>query len=115
MHLKVRETRTLGSRLRIELMRPVKAMLDHGITACSPPILVDWIDHAHGDTMEQWVHFKSLPGGGTEIHTWADLMGPTKMIEGRDVCDVVTEFISSWYNRFAEECDQLAPEDVLCT
>jgi len=103
---------TAGSHLRIELVRPVRAVVDHVITVCSPPNLVAWIDHAHGDTMEQWVHFKSVPTGGTEIHTWADLVGTTTTIEGRDVREVATDFIRTWYNRFSAECDQLASGDA---
>jgi len=87
-------------------------VVDHVITVCSAPHLVAWIDHVHGDTMEQWVHFKSVPTGGTEIHTWAELVGTTAILEGRDVGDVVTDFIHTWYNRFSEECDRLALVDA---
>lgn len=101
-----------GSHLKIELMSPVGAVVDHVITACSAPHLVAWIDHVHGDTMEQWVHFKPVPTGGTEIHTWAELVGTTSVLEGRDVREVVTDFIHTWYNRFSVECDRLALGDA---
>jgi len=105
---------TPGSRLRIELVQPVRAVLDHVITACSPGNFVAWIDHAHGNTMEQWVHFKTLADGATEIRTWAELLGPTQTIEGGDVREIVTNFIRSWYSNFAEECDR-ASELALST
>jgi hypothetical protein len=105
---------TPGSHLQIELVRPVKTILDHVITVCSPANFVAWIDHAYSDTMEQWVHFKSLPNGSTEIRTWADLTGPTSVIEGHDVSQMVTDFIRAWYNNFSEECDRLAAEPALC-
>jgi hypothetical protein len=60
------------------------------------------------------VHFKSLPNGSTEIRTWADLTGPTSIIEGHDVSQMVTDFIRAWYNNFSEECDRLAAEPALC-
>jgi hypothetical protein len=101
---------TPGSRLQIELLHPVRAMLDHVITACSPGNFVAWIDHAHANTMEQWVHFKTLTNGATEIRTWAELLGPTQSIEGSDVREIVTNFIRSWYSNFSEECDRLASE-----
>ncbi len=41
---------TPGSHLQIELVRPVKAILDHVITVCSPTNFVAWIDHAHSNT-----------------------------------------------------------------
>jgi len=103
---------TPGSHLKIELVSPVGAVVDHVITVCSAPHFVAWIDHAHGDTMEQWVHFRPVPTGGTEIHTWADLVGTTSTLAGRDVREVVAEFIRSWYKRYSEECDQLALGDA---
>lgn len=101
-----------GSHLKIELVSPVGAVVDHVITVCSAPHLVAWIDHVYGNTMEQWVHFRSVPTGGTEIHTWADLVGTTLTLEGRDVREVLTEFIRTWYNRFSAECDRIASEDA---
>ncbi len=106
---------TPGSRLQIELLHPVRVVLDHAITACSPANFVAWIDHAYSDTMEQWVHFNSLPDGSTEIRTWADLTGPTAKIGGRDVRELLTDFIRTWYDNFSEECDRLAPEAAFCT
>lgn len=97
-----------GSHMNIELKSPVGTVVDHVITVCAPPHLVAWIDHIHGDTMEQWVHFRPVPTGGTEIHTWADLVGTTTTLGGRDVREGVTNFIRTWYNRFSAECDQLA-------
>ena len=73
-----------GSRLRIEIIRPVKAVVDHVITICSPAEHVAWIDHALGNTMEQWVTFDALPDGGTRVHTWAEVAGATRTIEGHD-------------------------------
>jgi hypothetical protein len=73
---------------------------------------VAWIDHVHGDTMEQWVHFKSVPTGGTEIHTWADVMGTTATLGGVDVREILADFIRTWYSRFSKECDQRAQADA---
>ncbi len=103
-----------GSHLQIELVKPVPAKLDHVITACSPTNYVAWIDHAHGNTMEQWVHFKTLANGLTEVRTWAELMGTTSTLEGGDVRAIVTEFIRSWYDNFARECDRMAADQASC-
>jgi hypothetical protein len=97
-----------GSHMNIELKGPVGAVVDHVITVCTPPHLVAWIDHIQGDTMEQWVHFRAMPSGGTEIHTWADLVGTTSTLGGLVVREGLTTFIRNWYNRFSLECDQLA-------
>jgi hypothetical protein len=101
-----------GSRLRIEVVRPVKAIVDHVITVCSPPEFVAWIDHALGDTMEQWVTFYDLADGGTRIHTWADITGPTLMVAGRNVRDVIRDFMRGWYDNFCAECDKMAEEAI---
>ena len=95
----------VGSRLRIELVRPVTATVDHVITVCSPPECVAWIDHALGDTMEQWVVFEALTGGGTRVRTWAEVAGPTTEVDGHPVAELLRDFIESWYSRFCEDCD----------
>ena len=95
----------VGSRLQIELVRPVRTKVDHVITLCSPPDCVAWIDHAMGNTMEQWVLFEPLSGGGTRVRTWAEVVGPTTEIEGVPVREVIANFIELWYSRFCNECD----------
>ncbi len=98
---------TGGSRLRIEILQPRHAIVDHVITVCSPPEFVAWIDHFCGQTMEQWVTFHALPGGGTSIHTWADI------VDGQNARGFVQKFIEQWYNRFSNECDLLAEQPEL--
>ncbi len=99
-----------GSRLRIELLYPVPAVVDHVITVCSPPEFVAWIDHALGNTMEQWVTFHQAPDGGTRVHTWADITGSTSVVDGHNVADFVGSFMKQWYDRFSNECDLLAEQ-----
>jgi hypothetical protein len=101
-----------GSRLKIELVRPVRTIADHVITGCSPAESVAWIDHVYGNTMEQQVRFQSLPDGGTQVHTWADFLGPTTTLGNREVSDILLDFVRGWYDRFAAECDRLATEHV---
>lgn len=95
---------TVGSRLQIELVRPVRTTVDHVITVCSPPECVAWIDHFKGYTMEQWVLFEALAQGGTRVRTWAELVGPT-ITEGVPVREIIKSFIELWYSRFCSECD----------
>jgi len=98
---------TPGSRLQISLVRPVRTTVDHVITLCSPPDYVAWIDHALGNTMEQWVVFQPQSEGGTRVHTWAEVVGPTTKVGGRPVRELVKSFIELWYSRFCRECDRL--------
>ena len=98
---------TAGSRLQISLVRPVRTMVDHVITLCAPAEYVAWIDHALGNTMEQWVTFQPQPEGGTRVHTWAEVVGPTTRIGGRPVREVLKSFVELWYSRFCRECDRI--------
>src|SRR5262245_19837128 len=90
---------TVGRRLRIELVRPVRTTVDHVITVCSPGECVAWIDHALGNTMEQWVVFEPREDGGTTVHTWADVAGWSMTIAGRPLRCVLKSFIELWYSR----------------
>src|SRR5215475_1336046 len=103
-----------GSRLRIEIIRPVPAVVDHVITVCSPGETVAWIDHAMGNTMEQWVIFDTLPDGGTRVHTWAEVTGSTKVVDGHDLGEFLLAFIQSWYESFCAACDRLAEGQMVC-
>jgi hypothetical protein len=101
----------VGSRLQIELVHPVRTTVDHVITVCSPPHRVAWIDHALGDTMEQWVVFDPLPTGGTCVRTWAEVVGPTSEVGGHPVKDVLKAFIELWYSRFCSDCDSVCQQE----
>ena len=46
-----------GSRLQIDIVKPVVARQDRVITMCTPPRGVAWINHVLGYSMEQWVMF----------------------------------------------------------
>ena len=96
-----------GSRLKIEIVRPVKTTVDHVITVCAPGEQVAWIDHVLGNTMGQWVTFEALSDGRTRIHTWADIHGSGPFISARSLGDFVGQFLRQWYDSFCQACDQL--------
>ena len=104
---------TAGSRLRIEIVEPMKATADHVITVCSPGEQIAWIDHVLGHTMEQWVTFEALHDGRTRVHTWANITGSGPFVSARDFSDFVRAFIRQWYDSFGQECDHLAGEDAV--
>jgi hypothetical protein len=97
-----------GSRMKIEILQPVKATVDHVITICSPPEQVAWIDHALGNTMEQWVTFEARSDGRTRVHTWAEITGFAPMFAASNYSDFVRAFMQQWYDSFCAACDQLA-------
>ena len=96
-----------GSRLQIELLRPVNAVIDHVITTCVPGKKVGWIDHAIGVAMAQWVTFEERTLEGTRIHTWGEIVHSGIKIGGRTVEELVASFTRTWYESFRIACDQL--------
>lgn len=103
-----------GSRMKIEIRRPLKTTVDHVIISCSPGKHIAWIDHTMGNTMEQWVLFDKLPDGGTRVHTWAEFTGLTNMLDGRPMKELIGEFIHKWYEKFRQVCDELSEHEPSC-
>lgn len=97
-----------GSRMEIEIFKPLHARLDHVITSCIPARRVGWIDHALGAAMAQWVTFESQPSGGTRVHTWGDLIHSGRLIAGHSAEQLIVHFTKVWYENFRAYCDLLA-------
>ena len=104
---------TPGSRMKIEIVQPIKATVDHVITICSPPKQVAWIDHALGNTMEQWVTFDALSDGRTRVHTWAEITAADPKFSANQYSEFVRAFMRQWYDSFCSACDQLANGEAL--
>ena len=102
----------VGSRLRIDLVRPIRTSVDHVITVCSPGECVAWIDHMMGNTMEQWLVFEPREQGGTQVHTFAELVGPTSAGAVRALRAAIKSFIELWYSRFCRECDRMHEKEL---
>jgi len=99
-----------GSRLRIEMLRPVHFHVDHVITVCVPAKRVAWIDHALGTTLEQWVYFEPLMARGTRVRTWAEFTGIAHLVAGQPVRKLIAQFIQTWYDRYSLMCDRRAEQ-----
>lgn len=96
-----------GSRLQIEIIRPIAAKQDRVITICTPPRCVAWINHVLGYTMEQWVLFDPDGAGGTRVSTWIEITGADLNLNGHDIQKLVTRFVKEWFDNFCAECDRL--------
>jgi hypothetical protein len=96
-----------GSRLLIEILRPVHAVIDHVITTCVPGKKVGWIDHAIGVAMAQWVTFEELPLEGTRVRTWGEIVHSGAKIGDSTVEELVATFTRTWYESFRVACNQL--------
>ncbi|HEY7351345.1 MAG TPA: hypothetical protein VH596_01140 [Terriglobales bacterium] len=97
-----------GSRIQVQILRPVKAKVDRVITMCTPGHSIAWINHVLGYSMEQWLLFDPLLEGGSRISTWLEFTGPSVKIEGRTVREVIKEYLHEWYANFRDTCDLAA-------
>lgn len=97
-----------GSRMIIDIIRPVSAKVDRVITVCTPPRCVAWINHVHGYTMEQWVVFDPHTRGGAKVTTWIELTGPALCGGQYDIKALMKLFIDEWFHNFSAECDRVA-------
>jgi hypothetical protein len=97
-----------GSRLQIEVLRPVRTVVNHVITSCEPAHRVGWIDHSLGVVLAQWVTFEELANEGTRVVTWGDIVHSGEKIAGRTVEQLVGSFTETWYENFRVKCDVVA-------
>ncbi|HYL69073.1 MAG TPA: hypothetical protein VEX69_07900 [Candidatus Limnocylindria bacterium] len=96
----------LGSRMEIEVLRPVEVVIDHQIICCEPAREVGWIDRALGITIAQWVEFEELGAERTRINTWGELSPSEAKVGGRSVEQLVSSFVETWYENYRLACDQ---------
>jgi hypothetical protein len=97
----------VGSRLRIDLARPLRMPISRVITMCRPAESVAWIDHARGSTVEEWVVFEPQPDSGTYVRTWAMIIGSRPKVAGEPFIHFVQNFLKLWFDGFCKECDRL--------
>jgi len=101
---------TVGSRLSIEILQPIHAIIDHVITHCDPAERVGWIDHAMGVAIDQWVVFEPKNGAGTLVRVAGEIVGKELVFSnGLTLETFVKDFNRQWYEAYAEVCNQLAP------
>ena|SRR5271155_1940820 len=98
----------IGSRMDIEVVRPVQTVVDHLIICCEPGREVGWIDRAMGITIGQWVEFEVLGTRSTRVETWGEVTPSHARVAGRTVEQLVASFIQTWYENFRLACDQTA-------
>ena len=96
----------VGSRMQIEILKPVRSTIDHLIISCEPARELGWIDRCRGLTMSQWVEFTPLASGGTKIHTWGDLSSPDARFETKTASELLASFLQTWYENYRMVCDE---------
>jgi hypothetical protein len=95
----------VGSRMKIEILRPVQTVVDHLIICCEPARELGWIDRALGMTMSQWVEFEQRSSGGTRVHTWGELTSSDFKAGGCTAEELVSVFTETWYENYRIACD----------
>jgi hypothetical protein len=101
---------SVGSRLSIEVVRPLHVTIEHVITHCDPAEKVGWIDHALGVAIDQWVTFERKNGSGTLVRVAGEVVG-SQLVLGNGVSleSFIGDFTKGWYDAFRDVCNQLAP------
>lgn len=94
-----------GSRLQIDIVKPVVARQDRVITICTPPRCLAWINHVMGYTMEQWVLFDPAAGGGTRVSTWLEMTGADFNVPNAE--KLIRRVLEDWFLNFCAECDRV--------
>ncbi|MGA8038399.1 MAG: hypothetical protein WA823_01285 [Candidatus Acidiferrales bacterium] len=97
----------VGSRMEIEILRPVHAVVDHLIICCEPAKELGWIDRCLGITTSQWVEFTRMHNGGTKIHTWGDLTAPDAIFGVKKAKELLDVFTQTWYENYRMACDEM--------
>jgi hypothetical protein len=97
---------SVGSRLQIEIFRPVHSVVDHLITVHEPFRHIGWVDTACGITLRQWVKFEDAPSGETQVETWGELSPEDVLVAGHTVSYLVDTFTETWYENYRLFCDQ---------
>jgi len=102
----------VGSRMEVEMIRPVHSHAHRRLQVSVPGKRLSWIDHILGTTFEEWVFFEPISIGATRnctrVHVWAEFTGILSVVAGRPLKRVVQDFFLTWYNNFAAECDRRA-------
>jgi hypothetical protein len=96
----------VGSRMTIEVARPVAAVIDHVIITSIPGKRIGWIDNSSRVTIIQWVEFEEQPNERTVVHTWGELAGAKLEVAGRTVEQLFHSFTETWYENFRAACDE---------
>ena len=99
---------SIGSRMEIEIRKPVAVVIDHLIVNCKPARELGWIDRALGITIHQWVEFDEQSSGGTRVRTWGEIKPPHAAVAGRAVEYLISVFTATWYENFRSMCDEFA-------
>jgi hypothetical protein len=96
----------VGSRLEIEVLRPVEAIVEHSIIVCIPGRQVGWTESVGSFTLAQWVSFDDEANGSTRIQTAGEISPNDIIVDGKSADHFVKTFKETWYENFRRSCDK---------
>ena len=112
LHWQHGEPWSIGSRMQIEILKPVKVIVDHLIVNCRPSRDLGWIDRAMGVTLHQWFEFdRANLGRHAHSHLGRNQAAARRRrrshgrIPGRSLT-------ATWYENFRSMCDEFADVGV---
>jgi len=97
----------VGSRLRMELLRPARIIINRLITLSRPGEQIAWIDHSRRSTVEQWVTFAVESDGRTAVHILSQVVGAQPKVAGQSFTEFLKANVSRWFDAFCVECDRV--------
>ena len=97
-----------GSRLRYELLKPVRASISAVISSISPPRAATILNHALGITAEQHTTFGPDLKGGTRIRMTMTLIGKSTELTDQQVKDAVTFITRDAVDTIVADCRKRA-------
>lgn len=97
---------SVGSRLRMDLVRPARFVVNRLVTMCRAPEAIAWIDHSRGSTVEQQVSFELDADGKTCIHVVSQALGSRPEVAGQPFITFLDRSVKLWLDGFSKECDK---------
>lgn len=94
-----------GSRLLVDLAKPVPLSHESELMAYIVPRCVAWLSQTDEYRIEQWVLFYPYNGGGTRITAWAEFSGDVAFVGGLDARQALQDMLTAWFAAFCRYCN----------
>lgn len=95
----------VGSRVRYDVLQPVRATISAVVTSADPPRSVSLLNHALGITAEQQVSFDPVPGG-TKVRMAMEFVGESPDLPAHGVHKAIAFYTKDAVDTMADLCRQ---------
>jgi hypothetical protein len=97
-----------GSRLRIEVLKPIRADIDQVVQHFAPKESVSYLSHVLGITCETRVIFASVSVTQTAISVVMNLVGTTSRALGFALAPAILKATKGYFEELRKECEAAA-------